>query len=1290
MIFPPAPPAAQGNRGKEKLHKLVKDWAQLLCEQLGYEDVVSNPEKYYLEENVRTEFKNLGLLQEGSGLYRDLDLLEKAQIKKAISQTLFRIDKVQERTDALESVFFGYTHGFVGVSHASKPREYQVMNNGTTYGVLHGKFLPSHVWKFKTRTTGNDRATQKVGVFNKGIFNEPWDDSRPGDILKYVKAVYSEGLDRNTPGRTDLKELGQKWRQLWGVDPTSPFRDFIPDFVMKFNKGLDTSRAWNRLNQGTHAVQSGPENWFTFYAEAFEALKQYAEALGYFSQKCVDEQAQSIAASLPIALGLEYARVKKELEDPIHAAIRGPAIPDPDPVRNLSPFDFQCFLIENIVHLSDLRRDGSKGAPKYKNVSKLSTGNDPGTVLSRINHGGQTAQVRQLMSLCPEAYALLEPSIKIYRVDYAKDNPTKPIGEQELHIPNFIDKSDIDSLLGAQGGRAKGYGLQSFNWSLAGVQPAEVDNNITANMKFYFQSIQDLFQGQLAAGQKEASPLDLIISSRASAIVRQNKTGTSITAKPKNCGMLRNNINEEYEGANFRISARIGWNMPPNFASAFPSFGEKVGGTNKTKGTLLTEALRNTQMHLFLQQTRHLINFKEDGSIELDIQYQAALSGILKEERANILANDKTFFQEEIKGYQEKIEAEKNKPTDFALGGGTDSRAAARAADKDSRIEELLGEIETLEVQDRNFKYKKFLEKLYTKNKVYNIAVQPVELLIPPWKDMTPTQRAARAKRRLSPNEAERGFFNVDMESTSANNTFDTTLLEAVTKTSKDPTKEESELEKHAVNNAARFKNFSLNNDTIMIPYFYLGDLLDLILETLPGYEDGEKFLFFMSEIELLNPLLAFQVKNLAEVLCTDKLNDAKFIAALRNSDPLRFKNITKLQNIINIGDIPISLDAFNVWFKDNVIKKDRDNYYFLYFVKDVCSQLISNALRGDCFGNSLKFDIRFDAAKIEVRKHDSIKPGKRVTVNQLALRKAALSAKATSIKNIVPAMIIYSTDSKPKSRVGNLDADLKVGIYHHYVGSACSIVKSINFQREDQPYLREAKIQKQGALDATQLRELYSVNLELIGNTLYKNGQYIYVDPTMVMGDPTLSRLLGISGYYLVTSVDHSISDAGYDVKIRALQEGIDFDENSNAVSVQFLDSEMAITPSWTPQTISDEERDLIVGDAGDNAVSVVGAVAEELAAGEHDAKSWAELHSAGLERAKKLVSGDFTMQDWKDHASDSLEFGAKASGPTGAWVVKALKTAGSAHDKWKENAEKQDAAQDLIDAGVPDPGEG
>ena len=1218
------PTPAAADRGKEQLHRIVKEWAETLCVQLGYEAVITNPGKHLLVEQVREDLKQRGFLPPGGGLYADQDAREKDYVEEQISKTVFRFDEVGERTKKLESVFFGWQVNVVGDRTASNPNK--TSDEKSRYL---GRYLPAagHIWKFK-----KEKPLAARNSAGGGIFKEPWDGGwfGKGDILKYLGAVVDDNKDAGQPGYQQLMELGGIYQMVWADED-------LKDLQQNLFKGGTMNTTVASIGKGEHPAQQGTLSggFFQLYADAFVALRDYAQALGWFSQECVDKKEKEFADTLIPILGLEIMQRDRELQrSVIKQAITGDKpIDPPDPIQNLRPFDFQCFLIENIVHLTDLRAPGTPGAPRYKNVSKLSTNNDPGTVLSRINHANQTEQVRALMSLCPEAYALLEPSIKIYRVDYAKDNPTKPTREQELHIPNFIDKADIDNMLGAQGGRATGYGLKSFQWSLAGVQPAEVDNNITANMKFYFQSIQDLFQGQLAAGQKEASPLDLIISSRASEIVRKNKTNKSVSAKPAKCGMLRNSINEEYQGANFRISARIGWNMPPNFATAFPSFSEKVGKTNKTKGTLLAEAIRNTRIHLFLQQTRHLIDFKEDGSVELDIQYQAALSGILKEERANILANDKTFFEEEIKGYQAKVKEEKEK---------------GERADE-ARIDEILQEIQQLEIQDRNFKYKKFLEKLYTKNKVYNIGVQPAELLIPSWADLTPAQRASRAKRRLSPEEGERGFKVV------ANNNFDTSLLAAVTEVSKDPTKEESELEEQSVQNAQRFKDLSLSNETIMIPYFYLGDLLDLILETLPGYDDGEKFLFYMSEVELLNPLLAFQVKNLSQVLCTDKLNDAKFIAALRNSDPLRFKNVTKLQNIINIGDLPISLDAFNVWFKDNVIKKDRDNYYFLYFVKDVCSQLISNALRGDCFGNALKFDIRFDAAKIEMRKNANLKPGKSATVKQLASAKGALSSLATSIKKVLPSLIIYSTDSKPKSRRGKLDADLKVGIYHHYVGSSCSIVKSINFQREDQPYLREAKIQKQGALDATQLRELYSVNLELIGNTLYKNGQYIYVDPTMVMGDPTLSRLLGISGYYLVTSVDHSISDSGYDVKIRALQEGIDFDENSNPVSVQFMDSEVEGVPTWTPPEYTPEETAMMSGDHLDNAVDVVK---------EFTAETWANLKENYAEDFAVLTDGELNWEDARALVKTGTPWNsteAQFRGLQASWA------------KWKENAELQ-----------------
>ena len=144
--------------------------------------------------------------------------------------------------------------------------------------------------------------------------------------------------------------------------------------------------------------------------------------------------------------------------------------------------------------------------------------------------------------------------------------------------------------------------------------------------------------------------------------------------------------------------------------------------------------------------------------------------------------------------------------------------------------------------------------------------------------------------------------------------------------------------------------------------------------------------------------------------------------------------------------------------------------------------------------------------------------------------------------------MVLFSTDGKGRGLKGVYEDDLAKGIYHHYIGSACGLVKTLNFQREDQAYLREAKIQKHGALGAEQLRELYSVNIDLVGNNLYRNGQYIYVSPLLINTTQQQLNYLGLHGYYLITSVASKLTPSSFTTSIRALQEGIEFDDAKNA----------------------------------------------------------------------------------------------------------------------------------------------
>ena len=60
------------------------------------------------------------------------------------------------------------------------------------------------------------------------------------------------------------------------------------------------------------------------------------------------------------------------------------------------------------------------------------------------------------------------------------------------------------------------------------------------------------------------------------------------------------------------------------------------------------------------------------------------------------------------------------------------------------------------------------------------------------------------------------------------------------------------------------------------------------------------------------------------------------------------------------------------------------------------------------------------------------------------------------------------------------------------------------------------------------QLWSIFDINLTFIGNNLIYVGNTIYLDPTISgLGSPykegTVSNLMGLGGYYLVTSVRHS-----------------------------------------------------------------------------------------------------------------------------------------------------------------------
>jgi len=783
----------------------------------------------------------------------------------------------------------------------------------------------------------------------------------------------------------------------------------------------------------------------------------------------------------------------------------------------LTPTDVQCLLLEHIRALS------VSHIPQYKHLIRLDTNKEPALVQNRLEHKMEPDEVKAFLEMCPDLQGSIVPYLRLYRVDYDKFG--KIIGdEKEFRIPNFILDNDVTQIMEGNRGRVPGAGIKSFTWSLDGIQPAEVDNNISATLDMYFQSVADFFQGSMQAGGKRTSFLDLVISSpgsSAQSLADAKPKGDDPKAKaPKSKSCLDQHLTRDYTGANYRIKVVAGWSAPDGLEDIYVQLG-------KERAEALGRAIAKSKKVLFLQQARHELDFNQDGSLSLSIKYQASLSGMLTGRTSNIFATSSESIKKDIAAKEAEVEE---------LGD-----RAAKSKGGQRAVEAALNELKRLRGEDKLIKYRKLLRGLFASKKIYNLAIDKKEFALPQWAQLTGKQRARRAMRKQA----------VALEVTTGGGPENTVVLDSVAKAIHT---QGSTADAASATSTALIPKYDLlakdPGAITTISYFYLGDLLDNVLEQIKANQDGQPldFQFFLSEVEMIDPLQAMKIKNMDDILNSGQsLSSMAFLDALAASDPAAFSKTMGVTQLMNIGDIPISLDAFQIWFKDKVIKKDLDNYYFLHFVKDLCADLISGALKSKCFGPDVQFIQRFDAQPISLRKGFEavpLVPGGLMPVTGMTGLSTLIQAsdEITSPKKLTLGVVLFSTDSRPKDLTGDYATDIQQGVYHHYLGSPCGLVKSIKFNREEQPMLREAKIQKKGALGAEQLRELYSATLELYGNTLYKNGNFVYINPMLMGATQKQLTTLGLHGYYRITKVESKISEAGFDVSIKALLEGTEF----------------------------------------------------------------------------------------------------------------------------------------------------
>lgn len=125
----------------------------------------------------------------------------------------------------------------------------------------------------------------------------------------------------------------------------------------------------------------------------------------------------------------------------------------------------------------------------------------------------------------------------------------------------------------------------------------------------------------------------------------------------------------------------------------------------------------------------------------------------------------------------------------------------------------------------------------------------------------------------------------------------------------------------------------------------------------------------------------------------------------------------------------------------------------------------------------------------------------------------------------------IISGIGSMSKRAGDEEDDRKVGIAHiHFSSPDKGILNDINFEREDMPGLREARLfEGKDLFGMDILREKYNGDLRFVGTTYFKPGMILYIDPDDLDLGRTVDRFsparaLGLGGYHLVVRVNHTI----------------------------------------------------------------------------------------------------------------------------------------------------------------------
>ena len=784
----------------------------------------------------------------------------------------------------------------------------------------------------------------------------------------------------------------------------------------------------------------------------------------------------------------------------------------------------QCFLLDNYKALRETPQ------AVFPAITQI-VGN-PAQVYSRLT---ARAGLSALIDIRNDELALLVPKIRFFKQKYKdyKDPSTgrrdplmDPNGEpimEELVFSDFYNKSNTKSVLG-ETAIYSGVGIKSIDYELKGGNP-----------QFGTTSMQDItitfWMDSIAALAKKVGSgpafVDLISDPSQHLKEVDNKGKVKLT----------NELNPAYR----TLHMLYGWAVPP-------------ASVNLIRPAV-RDALNTAQVMLRLQLISPTIDLQQDGTATLTLKYtawQEATKATLKKDvlkldpkyRKQIEAKEREHTKatekanSENQGYRASIESQKKR-----LSGGDNSGTLspdnkeqferkekhASAQEKKSAREAKLRQlaIKKLKLHARETMYRAFLEKLEKDGKVFFVEVPMKEYeknleAISDMEDlrqrsgyanMTDAEKKAYDEERASYGKPPslRPKRVTDRGRSGGVSTARKAQDEHFKhqRASNEAEAREGRLPDPKSAFAGKAKSKKKKSAEMKRVYFMrYGDIINTVMQALSA--------------KPRDPILA-----MGPIVWTDPRTNASQSEVISN--------------------IPISMELFLVWWIKEVVTQNKDTYLLNEFIKSSAGSLIVGALGGSCFQGTPVQTPRVSISLIDnIKGTGKMKPplerGKIYHLNDIPIK----SGPDTPGGPFFSYIYVFVHSFILSELIGDKPKDSEKGIYHFSVGNSKGLVKEISFKRTDNQLMESARVLRNMADDPNdeiglgRLHSQYNADLTLVGNSLFKPAQFIYINPSIRgLGDirmkNSIARRLGLGGYFMVTKVGGTIDSGGWTTNLSA-----------------------------------------------------------------------------------------------------------------------------------------------------------